>query len=603
MDIDDIFDDEGSSGVGTETSTETPKDSEEPSPGEQARTSTASPPHWGNFFRKEEGVERGGRRLDARESPVEIDAPRIVFKKGISALSHIPVIDGEPNRFQAPSEIREFVLFLSNGQLFLSRDHVTSVNAIDFYYNKIYELFLKMYGKVIRREILPFEEIRRGISQYVGAAQLRSIENSTQQRVLDIVSGAVRSGATDLHLVIRKDKATIYSRINGDLIETTSLSHSEALEIAGTIYGAMMQNSDTSFKKEVWQEGQWKSEMLPPELSNIRESHRPIVGGMTMKLRLQYKQLKSIESLEDMGYSKVQQMMISYMVGRPSGISLISGPMGSAKTTTLMLVLKQIKERFPGKCVASVEDPPEYEIPGVEQSKPPHGTVEEGGGFPGGQKRMLRQDVDAFMLGEIRDLETAKSAIESALTGHPLWSTVHAISATHIFQRLEILGVQRRELYDHTMFGGVIGQRLISKLCPFCKEPVTHVLDKEIWLRKLDSANLSPEGVFMPGGGCDRCVGGYKGATIVAEVVVPDYEYMRLGRDEGFLAQLEYLRTELRIPSMLDHAKTKIRAGIISPVTVEQKVGSLVSNETMNDKMTPDHIAKLQGLDPDEWLR
>ena len=107
----------------------------------------------------------------------------------------------------------------------------------------------------------------------------------------------------------------------------------------------------------------------------------------------------------------------------------------------------------------------------------------------------------------------------------------------------------------------------------------------------------------MPGGGCDRCVGGYKGATIVAEVVVPDYEYMRLGRDEGFLAQLEYLRTELRIPSMLDHAKTKIQAGIISPVTVEQKVGSLVSNETMNDKMTPDHIAKLQGLDPDEWLR
>lgn len=527
-----------------------------------------------------------------QERPASVQTRQPVQAASGTASSNVVVLShsGDPdNKFLAPIEIREFVVFLSDGRLYISRDHA-SQGSVSYYVRKISELFLRIYNRSIRKEIVPFDELRQIAASKIGRTQIRAVENIVQQRITNIIIEAVKHQATDLHWIIAGSTTRMLTRINGELHETGSLSYIEGLEMAGAVYGAMLQNSDTSFKKDAWQEGQWKSEMLPPGLSNIRESHRPIVGGLTMKLRLQHKNLKGIQTLDDMGYSRAHILMFDYMLLKSSGIFLVSGPMGSAKTTSLSILLARIKKENPGWCVTSLEDPPEYDIEGVEQSKPPHEQ-----GFAGGLKKLLRQDADVMMVGEIRDTETAQVALETALTGHPIWSTIHAKSALYVFPRLEEMGVSKAKIYDHNLIGGVVAQRLIPKLCPHCKDPVSAVPGNSQWLKKLELVGIDPGNVFMPNhNGCSRCYKGHRGATIVAEVIIPDAELMEFGFAGDIIGQARYLK-EIGNKTMMDHALSKIAEGMISPEDVQVGVGPIGEDDSKKTRNTMERIAGILG--------
>lgn len=571
------------------------------SPDQEQATEEGEVP-WTEFFHAEKKqIQQEASHANVPSSDSRPTPPTVVIRPerersfaNLSLISHMPTLNGEENPYLAPADVREFVLFFSDGQYLVSREH-QSTSAIAFYTNKIRELFPRNHNRIVRREIIPFSELRSIHFRLAGKSTGRvDVENAVQQRIVGIITEAVSHGATDIHLVIKGVSGMeMLFRINGKLRKMGNFSYQEGVALAGTIYGSMLQSSDTSFKKDIWQEGQWKSEMLPSELSNIRESNRPIVGGLTMKLRLQYRNLKGIQSLDGMGFDPVQTMMIEYIKKMASGICIIAGPMGSGKTTTLAIILREIKETSPGLCLASIEDPPEYEIEGVEQSKPPHVSDGEEGGFSGGLIRMVRQDVNVMMLGEIRDKKTVQVAIDTALTGHQIWSTTHAKSVHHVPVRFEEMGVSRMRIFDHTLFSGLIYQRLLPTLCPFCKEPSDMTLSAEVWKRKLELLKIDPHKVFLPGQGCSNCFKGEKGATIVAEVIVPDEEYMRLGAKGDIVGQAKYQK-EIGNLSLMDHALGKMKAGLISPAEVERTVGPL-NYEDKSGRLPISSIRKILG--------
>lgn len=519
---------------------------------------------------------------------VSVSSP---LKKATLVLSHVPTLRGErgeeENRFLAPPDIRDFVLLLSNGKLYVSQDHA-QYHKVRYYVGKVSKIFEESTKSQLFRENVPLEELKRLINQYVGRIHVQHIENTEQQRIQRIILEAVHAGATDLHWNVKGSYTTIYSRINGELIRTATLSRKEGEELAGTLYNGMLQTSGVSFKTEDWQEGQWKAELLPAELSNIRESHRPIVGGFAMKLRLQYRRVKSATTLADMGYSEDHLLFLDYMMAQSDGIFLFSGPMGSAKSTSLSLLMAQTKEMNPGLSVVSVEDPPEYDILEVEQSKPPRGNFGEA------LKRLLRQDADIIMLGEIRDEETGKIAVEVALTGHPIWSTIHAASASAILLRLEEMGINRARIYDPNLFSGLVAQRLLPKLCPVCKIP-SRQTDDLVLFRKLESIGEDPENVFVRGKGCGECSMGLKGATLAAEIVIPDVEFMRTGFEGKTHEQMQYWRQELGGQTLLQHALSKMRQGLVSPVSIEESVGLIGADESVPTLMSVAKVRKLMG--------
>lgn len=534
-----------------------------------------------------------------RTSPQSESSTPAYRPSSVLALSHIGMFGDQQNKYQAPLEIREFVFLLSNGQLYLSRDHVGQ-NSVTFYANKMSELFRKDFQREIKKSVLNFDELRNLVSKTIGTGQIRTVENANQQRIHGFIRDAMTLWATDMHWKIAGGEARISFRIGQELVAQKNLSHAEGLELAGTIYQGMLQVSDSNFKKDVWQEGQWKAEMLPKELSNIRYSHRPIQGGLKVALRLQYRNLKTAESLEAMGYSEDHIAMIEYMILRSNGLFLVSGPMGSAKSSLLVIILGMLKKKNPGWCVAAIEDPPEFDIAGVEQSKPPFDS-NGNPSFSEGLKRLLRHDVNAFMVGEIRDYETAKTAFEISLTGHPIWSTLHANSGVHVMSRLEEMEsesgakISRAKIYDHTLLGGMIAQRLIPLLCPKCREPVQYSLDGASMMRKLELAGIDHERVFVRGLGCPECVQGHKGATVVAETIVPDARFMKLGFEGDMIGQVEYWRESLHGRPMIEHALDKVKAGLISPYAVEKSVGPIGSDGSLAEVMSLERIRHIIG--------
>ena len=286
---------------------------------------------------------------------------------------------------------------------------------------------------------------------------------------------------------------------------------------------------------------------------DCRVAVMPSVYGENIVIRLLNNNRDRFESLEDLGFDDISLKEILKSVKRPEGIILVTGPTGSGKTTTIYSMMKQVS--WIGNNVMSLEDPVEYSMDLVRQISI---NEENKIDFASGVRGILRQDPDVIFIGEIRDKETAQVGFRAAMTGHQVFTTLHCNDVLGALPRLLDLGVSREIISGNVI--GVIAQRLVRKLCPYCK--TTRKAKKhEIDLFKKHLGADKDKFVLGVANGCSRCSkDGFFGRTVVAEVIRFSHKMDELIAEEASLVEIKNQAFSESFSLMIKHGIQKALA-------------------------------------------
>ena len=322
-----------------------------------------------------------------------------------------------------------------------------------------------------------------------------------------IMMGAINAGTSDIHLEPHHPEMRVRYRVDGQLQAIMTIpKHIEESVVARI---KVMADMDTTESRRP-QDGKLTIEEAGTRV-NFRVSTIPTVGGEKVVMRL-LDEGNKIFSLEQLGLCDRDLKKIQSLIDKPHGMIVVTGPTGSGKSTTMYAVLSKLNSV--SRNIVTVEDPVEYRIPGINQVA---ADSEHGLGFANALKYIMRQDPDVIMLGEIRDHETASTAVQAALTGHLLISTLHTNDAVGAVARLSDLGIDSFKTGGALL--GAVAQRLLRSICPHCKEPVA---PNQHFLSTLSHEIEIPEDtLFYAGRGCKKCLGsGYLGRIPIYEVFV-----------------------------------------------------------------------------------
>ena len=322
-----------------------------------------------------------------------------------------------------------------------------------------------------------------------------------------IISEAIESRASDIHLEPFDDELLLRYRIDGILHE---FDHPpKRLSSAITTRIKIMAKMDIS-ERRLPQDGRIKLKILGKDI-DMRVSTLPTLYGESVVMRI-LDRGSLVLDLNQMGFSEKILSQLEELIRKPYGKMLVTGPTGSGKTTTLYAALSQINT--PDKKIITIEDPVEYQMRGINQI---HVKSQIGLNFAGGLRSIVRQDPDVIMVGEIRDPETADISIQAALTGHLVFSTVHTNDAAGAITRLLDMGIENFLISSALL--GVLAQRLVRVICPDCKEEttLTPILRKEM-------GQLGKEDIKVyRGKGCKACSNtGFRGRCGIYELLVID---------------------------------------------------------------------------------
>jgi type IV pilus assembly protein PilB len=378
-------------------------------------------------------------------------------------------------------------------------------------------------------------------------------EGPISQLVNLIVSEAVKERASDIHLEPDEKALRIRYRVDGLLRETTSLGPRFIAPVISRI--KIMSKLDIS-EKRYPQDGRFKFTM-DQKVIDARVSTFPTIYGENVVIRL-LDQSSILLGLEDLGFLPSDLEKVLYLIQKPYGFILVTGPTGSGKTTTLYAILNRINS--PEKHIVTLEDPVEYRLEMIRQCQI---NLKAGLTFAVGLRSILRQDPDGIMVGEIRDFETAEIAIQSALTGHLVLSTLHTNDAPSTLIRLMDMGVD--PFLISSSVEGVIAQRLLRLICPNCKEPysATEEEKRELGLPEKE------EVLLHRGKGCPFCRGtGYKGRLGIFEILIVDRELKEMILKRAGQRDIEdHARRRQQMKSLREDGIAKVLKGI---TTVEE---------------------------------
>jgi general secretion pathway protein E len=330
-----------------------------------------------------------------------------------------------------------------------------------------------------------------------------------------LVSGAIKDRASDIHVEPYSGSLKIRYRIDGILYDTLSLPRRIQSPLVSRI--KIMAKLNIA-EKRLPQDGRIEIK-IADRLVDIRVSVIPTAFGERVVLRLLDK-TANILMLSDLGMHDERIKLLNKLIKSPYGIILVTGPTGSGKTTTLYAALSTINH--PEINIITIEDPIEYQMDGVGQIQvnPKIDLT-----FAAGLRSIVRQDPDVILIGEIRDRETAEIAIQSSLTGHLVFSTLHTNDAASAITRLIDMGIE--PFLATSSIIAIIAQRLVRVLCPHCKE--IYVPDEET----LDNLGLNgsvlQNNIFYRKKGCNLCMQtGFRGRTAIFEILIVDEEIKRL---------------------------------------------------------------------------
>ena len=383
-------------------------------------------------------------------------------------------------------------------------------------------------------------------------------ESSPIIRLVDTtIFTALQRRASDIHIESFDDSVIIKYRIDGVL---QPAMQPIAREHHSTIISRIKVMSELDIaERRVPQDGRFRVRYGdPPRFIDFRVSIMPSIHGENAVLRVLDKESMSAKfrnlTLDVVGFSDDDVKKFRRYIKEPYGMVLVTGPTGSGKTTTLYAALNEIKSEEDK--IITIEDPVEYQIRGVTQIPV---NEKKGLTFARGLRSILRHDPDKIMVGEIRDTETAQIAIQSALTGHLVFTTVHANNVVDVIGRFLNMGVEPYNFVS--ALNCILAQRLVRVICEFCKKPVEYSAEM------LDASGLDPaqwkDFIFYEGEGCIECAGtGYRGRTAIHELLdlsdhvremilekKPSSEIRKAAREEG----MRFLR---------ESALERVRAGI-----------------------------------------
>jgi len=337
----------------------------------------------------------------------------------------------------------------------------------------------------------------------------------TTEIVTMIMAAAVKSNSSDIHIEAEEKEIKVRFRIDGVLHDVATLGK----EVWGKIISRMKLLAGVKINiTDKPQDGRL-SIYMKVERIDIRASFLPTAFGESVVMRLLRSSAVGLE-FEDLGIRGRAFEQLKREIERPNGMIITTGPTGSGKTTTLYAVLKQLNNQETK--IITIEDPIEYQLKGVNQSQTTNNYT-----FAQGLRSIVRQDPDIIMVGEIRDLETAEIAIQAALTGHLVLSTIHTNDAAGTVPRFLSMGAKSFLLAP--ALNAMIGQRLVRKICPKCKqesklnkETIDRVKESLGKLSERDKEKIDLTKLkFYQGTGCDFCQGiGYKGRIGIYEVMI-----------------------------------------------------------------------------------
>ncbi len=522
-----------------------------------------------NLVKLEEETEKKAQAtsipyINLAKFPVSLDAIKLIDEDQAQSLKIVSFYyTGEELRLGSTNptnpQITKFKDELAERKH--SKTQLYTISEASF--NKVFELYKKI-PKIVKIEGVSIteEDLKKYEEQLKDLKSLDKLVNEAAmtEGINIILAGALKFGASDIHFETEKDATKIRLRIDGELHEAISLPKEDFAKIANRIKLL----AHLKLNSAVPQDGRITIN-LKDNTIDLRVSTMPSTWGESIVFRILKSSSISLK-FEEMGIIGKAFNDLQNEIKKPNGMIITTGPTGSGKTTTLYAILSKLNE--PSTKIITLEDPVEYKLAGIVQSQVSSERVSEGGGgkniytFSKGLKAILRQDPDIVMVGEIRDLETAETAIDAALTGHMMLSTLHTNSAAGSIPRFLSMGVKPFLLAPS--LNAVIGQRLARRLCEHCK-----VEDKELDNKTLTTVMNALESIsaesgqkiedlsnlkFFKAKGCDKCNNiGYKGRVGIYEIMtmspeieklilggkVSEYEMQRAAENQGMVNMLQ----------------------------------------------------------------
>jgi len=405
-------------------------------------------------------------------------------------------------------------------------------------------------------EQLDRNEVMEEVNQLEGREDLLNV--SDRAPIIKLVNlvlfEAVQQGASDIHIQPYEDRLVVRFRIDGVLFDVFNLPAGAQEEVVSRV--KVMGNMNIA-EKRLPQDGRATAQ-IGDRAIDLRISTVPASHGERVVIRLLDKSAR-LYTLGELGMDAQSLKRFQRVIGVEHGLVLVTGPTGSGKSTTLYAALGQINSAE--RNIITLEDPIEYQLDGISQIQI---SEKRGMTFASGLRSVLRQDPDIVMVGEVRDRETAVMAIQSALTGHLVFSTLHTNDAASAATRLLDLGIEPYLVGSSVV--GILAQRLVRRVCPSCAQPCEPTEDE--WEALRESPVPLDEVRFRKGAGCDDCRGtGYHGRAGCFELLTVNDEIRRLVQERATAAQINEAAQREGMRSLYSDGLAKVAAGI---TTIEE---------------------------------
>ena len=487
--------------------------------------------------------------------------------------------------FELPRDTQSIVAYFSGGEIIISRTHRYDGRVLAFV-----EL-LKKRGKKIREpfysdlglvaNIYKSYELKLG----AGGRARTDFDNQMQKDFVDIIAKAASQKVSDVHIEVA-DQTTIFFRIDGSMQPVLEYNSQWGESFVRAAF-ASSDMSNANYAQNEYQSAQkdgrtplrgTKDLYLPSGVLAVRMQFNPIAfGSRYVVMRLLYDNpSEGIKTEQEFG--PYEQKMLARMRSFPTGLVIVAGPTSSGKSTTLVRNMSlMLKERNYEINLITVENPVEQKIFGARQMPVVNTTNEEQREekYVEALAAALRSDPDTLMVGEIRTLAAAELTVRGALSGHNVWTTLHANSAMAALTRLLDLGVEPFKLKEETLMRGLVSMRLFKKLCPYCRERLINHPERGEYKRMMDMyGELGVNQAFVRGLGCSHCKGtGTIGRIKAGEIIITNSEFLRLALAGDTDGAIRYWLEELNGRTLKEAAAALVLQGIIGVDELERWVG------------------------------
>ena len=484
-------------------------------------------------------------------------------------------------------DMQSLIAYFSGGEMIVSRTHRYDGRVlafIDLLKKKSYVVRKPFYSDLgLVSGIYKEYEGRIGGGPVVRGA--RDYDNQMQKDFVDIIARAAAQKVSDVHIEVA-DQTTIYFRIDGSMQPVLEYNSAWGESFVRAAF-ASADMSNANYAQNEYQAAQkdgrtplrgTKDLYLPDGILSIRMQFNPIAfGSRYVVMRLLYDNPnEDIKTEQEFG--PYEQRLLMRMRSFPTGLVIVAGPTSSGKSTTLVRNMSMmLKERNYEINMITVENPVEQKIFGAHQMPVTNAMNEEqrDEAYTEALAAALRSDPDTLMVGEIRTLAAAQLTVRGALSGHNVWTTLHANSAMAALTRLLDMGIESIKLKEETLMRGLVSMRLFKKVCPHCRERLADHPENPAYKRVMSAfGEIGLNQVFVRGHGCDKCNGtGTMGRIKAGEIIVTNGEFLSLALAGKTDDAVKYWLEEMDGRTLKEAATELMLSGVISIDELERWVG------------------------------